>query len=350
MKKHACRYVDIDTSELWESIPEYAAGISFNTFRIAVHKLYPGSEDDRKWSIADMDKLVGEQLRIGIFNASDLGLYFRAFYNITKFLATKNRISDAEQSRAFVRGFQPGLWSRIARRLELKYPDHYPDDPYPLDDIHEAAKFVLAGSNSSDTSSLLGSHSSTSSSAITTSTSAPQIKSEDLSAMFEKFATTLVTALAGSKSNIQPRANNSLRPEQVEALVCIFCGLSGHFISDCMVCQSYINEGKCKKNAEGKVVLPNGQFTPRNIPGRYIKERVDEWLRRNPQVTITPALMYNIASSVSSTPAPRGIYQVSDLSNPVDDHIAHLEAELFALRSGRPYARTDCNTPAVHSV
>src|SRR5277367_5901529 len=255
MKKHACRYVDIDTSELWESIPEYATNISFNAFRIAVHKLYPSSEDDRKWSISDMDKLVSEQLRIGIFNASDLGLYFRAFYNITKFLATKNRISDAEQSRAFVRRFRPGLWSRIARRLELKYPDHYPDDPYPLDHIHEAAKFVLAGSNSSDTSSLLSSNSATSSSAVTTSTSAPQIKSADLSAIFEKFATTLVMALAGSKTSNQPRANNSLRPEQVEALVCIFCGLAGHFISDCMVCQSYINEGKCKKNTEGKVVL-----------------------------------------------------------------------------------------------
>src|SRR6202789_1642438 len=154
MKKHACQYVDIDTSKLWESIPEYATGTSFNTFRIAVHKLYPGSEDNRKWSISNMDKLVGEQLRIGIFNASDLGLYFRAFYNITKFLTTKNRISDAEQSRAFVRGFQPGLWSHIARRLEFKYPNNSPENPYPLDDIHEAAKFVLAGSNSSDTSSL----------------------------------------------------------------------------------------------------------------------------------------------------------------------------------------------------
>ena len=98
MKKHACRYVDIDTSKLWELIPEYLAGISFNNFRIAVHKLYPGSEDERKWSIADMDKLVSEQLRICILNANDLGSYFRSFYNITKFLHIKNRISEAEQS------------------------------------------------------------------------------------------------------------------------------------------------------------------------------------------------------------------------------------------------------------
>ncbi|KAF8218921.1 hypothetical protein L208DRAFT_1345611, partial [Tricholoma matsutake] len=163
-----------------------------------------------------------------------------------------------------------------------------------------------------------------------------QIKSEDLSAIFKKFATTLVTALAGSKTSNPPRANNSLRPEQIEALVCIFCGLAGHFISDCLVCQSYINEGKCKKNTEGKVVLPNGQFTPRNIPGHYIKERIDEWLQRNPQVTITPSLMYNIASSISSTPLPRGIYQVLEVPNTADDRIMKLKEELFALRSAQP--------------
>ena len=62
-----------------------------------------------------MDKLVGEQLQIGIYDAGDLGLYYRSFYNITQFMHNKNRISEAEQSRAFVRGFQPGLWMRIAR-------------------------------------------------------------------------------------------------------------------------------------------------------------------------------------------------------------------------------------------
>jgi hypothetical protein len=101
-KKHACRYVNIDTSELWESLPAYAASISFDNFCIAVHKHYPSSEDTRKWSISDMDTLVGEQLCIGIYDASDLGLYYGAFYNITQFLQTKNRILEAKQSRAFV--------------------------------------------------------------------------------------------------------------------------------------------------------------------------------------------------------------------------------------------------------
>jgi hypothetical protein len=354
-KRHACRYVDIDSAELWESLPEFSPPATWTEFRIVVHKLYPGSEDDRKWSISDMDKLVGEQLRIGIFDANDLGLFYRSFYNITQFLRNKNRISEAEQSRAFVRGFQPPLWSRIARRLELKLPDHYPDDPYELSDIHEAAKFVLAGSTNSFTSTTSTSSTSPNRpSTLSPTESTSHIKVEDLTKILDRFATTIAAALANSNNhsnNSAPRINSTTRQDPSEPLLCIFCGLQGHFISECLTCQAYITDGKCKKNSEGKIVLPNGQFTPRSIPGRFIKDRIDEWRRRNPESTSTasPTLLYGIAPSPVSTPSPRGIYSVATLASKADERIANLEREILALRSGKPYARNDnsqSNIPA----
>jgi hypothetical protein len=150
--------------------------------------------------------------------------------------------------------------------------------------------------------------------------------------MFEKFVATLVTALAGSKSTSNSAQSNApARSETLDNLVCIFCGQSGHFISDCLVCASYINEGKCKKNADGKVVLPNGQFTPRNIPGRFIKDRIDEWRRRNPDSTVSSSLMYGIAPSPVPSPSPRGVYPISTLTDSSDNRIAALEQEIFAL-------------------
>jgi hypothetical protein len=71
---------------------------NFEEFKLAVHKLYPESESERKWTIVDMDKLVGEQLWMGILNVNDLGNYYQMFYFITKFLLNKNQISEAEQS------------------------------------------------------------------------------------------------------------------------------------------------------------------------------------------------------------------------------------------------------------
>jgi hypothetical protein len=49
---------------------------TFEGFKSAIHKLYPGSESKHKWTIADMDKLVGEQLQIGILNFNNLGIYY----------------------------------------------------------------------------------------------------------------------------------------------------------------------------------------------------------------------------------------------------------------------------------
>jgi hypothetical protein len=47
-KKHTCRYVDIDTADLWEAIPEFDVTKTFDEFKSAIFKLYPGSESKRK--------------------------------------------------------------------------------------------------------------------------------------------------------------------------------------------------------------------------------------------------------------------------------------------------------------
>jgi hypothetical protein len=69
-KKHACQYIDIDMADLWEAIPEFDVTKTFDEFKSAIFKLYLGSESEHKWTIADMDKLVGEQLQMGILDVS----------------------------------------------------------------------------------------------------------------------------------------------------------------------------------------------------------------------------------------------------------------------------------------
>jgi hypothetical protein len=94
-----------------------------------------------------MDKVVGEQLWMGILDIFDLGNYFWVFYTITQFLPTKNWISESQQSWAFIRGFQLDLWCQISHRLEIKLPNHDPNDFYPLFEINKAAKHVLHGTS-----------------------------------------------------------------------------------------------------------------------------------------------------------------------------------------------------------
>jgi hypothetical protein len=101
-KKFACYYLDLDSAELWEVLPQYEATVPYSDFVQAVYRLYPGSEADRRWTIADMDALIGEQLRLGIPDLASFGTYHRSFVTITHFLRSKHKISDTEQSRAFI--------------------------------------------------------------------------------------------------------------------------------------------------------------------------------------------------------------------------------------------------------
>jgi hypothetical protein len=44
-----------------------------------------------------------------------------------------------------MRGFDEQLRERVKIRLQVKFPDHYHDDPYEWQDFHECAHFLLAG-------------------------------------------------------------------------------------------------------------------------------------------------------------------------------------------------------------
>ena len=84
---------------------------------------------------------MGERTRLRIISLGDLGKYYHLFLIFTTFLRNKGCLSEAEQSRAYVHGFSPDFWHIVSQHLQLKNPDHFPDDPYDLKQIHEAAHY-----------------------------------------------------------------------------------------------------------------------------------------------------------------------------------------------------------------
>ena len=346
-KKHACRFVDVDTSELWESLAEFAdITKTYDEFCKAIHALYPGSEEERKWSVADMDKLVGERSRLGILSLGDLGEYHRQFLAITTFLIGKTRLSTTEQSRAFARGFQAELWARISQRLQLKLPDHFPDDPYPLNAILEAAQYVLQGTTST---LFVASTNSTTPTTSQTSAVKAEIKTEDLAAILERITETFVKALSSQQQNNRATTSDRPRPSPGTGGNCNFCGSPDHFIRNCAEVLESIKEGKCKRNTDGKVILPSGAFVPRNIPGQWLRDQIDEWHRRNPNQLAAAQMMYRVlANGISNTDEPEpprpvlatrqthpNLFNnttVPSLQLSAQERIDSLERELYQLR------------------
>jgi len=143
-KVQACRYIDIDESELWQVLPEYTNN-SYDKWKKAVLTLYPGAMEDCKWSMADLNQLLGSTSRMGIMNSDKYAKYYCKFFTITQFLIGKLQLSESEQSCLFQWGFQLLLWAKIEWWLEVKIPDHYPGDPYDFEKIKEAVTHVLRG-------------------------------------------------------------------------------------------------------------------------------------------------------------------------------------------------------------
>jgi hypothetical protein len=127
---------------------------------------------------------------------------------------------------------------------------------------------------------------------------------------------------------------NTQATTSLDPLSCTFCGQSGHFIARCLVCADYITNEKCKRNPEGKIVLPNGQFTLRSIPGQFIK--INKLHKHNPIKSTSSSLMYEINPVAALSQTSVATNMVSMLSTNVftaDQHIATLEQEIFALRN-----------------
>ncbi|CAA7263097.1 unnamed protein product [Cyclocybe aegerita] len=291
---------------------------------ITVIKLYPEADENFKFTLLDMDHIVDSCHRLGIHSLNDLADYHREFTAVMTFLVIKDRLTTMEQERAFTRGFQHNFWLLVARHLQIKDPDHSPDMPYTIENIMDAARFVLRGFPAHIPSP------SPTATTTTASSSPDSVRLKALGLIFSELTKTIVEALQQSNQPRQPRSSSSLTP-----VACKFCG-SAHFMQDCDLVNEYSRAGKCRRNVEGKVVLPSGAFVPKEIPGRLLKDRVDKWHHQNLNQLATGTLFHSTTPSSALEYSPLCTTTRSTHQTSKKDRIAAIEAELLALRARQP--------------
>jgi len=347
-KQYVVYYTDFETEQLWKSLKEYSdATKTYPDFKNEILQHYPDATGEYVYSIRDMDVLIGERQRLGFTNTTELSDFHLQFMSITNWLINQHQLSDLEQKRSYLRAFQPSLLVAMQNRLQMKFLQQHPNVPHEVKDVYEAARFIL------QSTALTGSYYNPAGAAppvrvlqrpptpaVTTIAESPKVKSEDLGALFSEFTKTFMDVmnqnLRGAVSNPQ---SSSTTAEQKK---CLMCGFIGHFIDQCETVAEFITAGKCKRNQEGKVVLPQGIFVPRDIPGAWLKDRINEYHRRNPNQLAAVALMHTISTLPASTFAPtRTAYKLS-----AEDRIATLEAEIFDLKAKRHPPATGIRTRA----
>jgi hypothetical protein len=310
-KQAAVKYLkEVSTEKLWKSSPAWSdATKTFAEFKREILRLYPASSEDRSFTIQDLDRLIGERARVGIFSTNDVGNYFRQFLLITRYLIGKSRMSTTDQSRNFLRGFQPEVVHLIQQRLQLRNPNHFPDDPYP---VYDVANFVIGGPTQNTVFSGMplpptyqpSPYQPAAPPAADPTTVKLEALTTAVASLGEMFKMVLETQQGGGK----PR-NAAPRPAAGGGAACNFCGGASHFIRECEVVAEYSQASKCKRSADGKVVLPSGAMVPRDTPGTWMRDRVDEWHRQNPGQTASQMILEVAAVQTATAPAGESVSQ-----------------------------------------
>ncbi|KAI5997611.1 hypothetical protein F5J12DRAFT_928970 [Pisolithus orientalis] len=97
-----------------------------------------------------------------------------------------------------------------------------------------------------------------------------------------------------------PHASDNRSPRRSYSF-CFFCGLSGHIRAGCHSFKSYLASGKCLL-VDGRVVLPTGLEIPREVAGRTLRDRLDNWSLLTSQ--FEARMGSSPARSLSPTAAP----------------------------------------------
>ena len=241
-----------------------------------------------------------------------------------------------EQERSYLRAFQPRLLAAINNRLQMKFLDRHPNIPHTVKDVYEAACFILQSATTAPQNYFAPTPPDVNPPFVPDGTVSiakrePAVKKEDLGTLFSEFTKTIVEAIQSNNRACYPSSSNPSTSES-SSRACNFCG-GPHFIRECLKVEELIREGKCKRNTDGKVVLPSGVFVPREIPGTLLSEHIEEWHCRNPnQLGATSALLYSVeqpqlalTKPEPSTP-PLHSFQLS-----TSNRIATIKAELYNL-------------------
>ncbi|KAJ7244845.1 hypothetical protein C8J57DRAFT_1038457, partial [Mycena rebaudengoi] len=324
-KQHATRFLSVDDQDIWESLPEFKPVKLYAEFKAAVLKLYPGNDTDRKYSLADLDALIGEYARVGILSKSDYSEFYRQFLVITQYLLDKNRLSVGERSRAFRRAITPQtLWARVHQRLQIKQPDVH-EDEYDIADLNEAVEFILAP---------------TATSPLSIATPRTSLSSQNSEIKLEAGVSTILETMNGilkvltaqqqQLSDLHPAPQSSAPTTRPDG--CAYCSDLAHFIARCPHVDTDCTAGKCKRDVEGRVTLPSGAFVPRRINGRNLRDRIEEWHCQNPGQLGAAQLMLGVAMNQLSTSQSSynsaATFQLSE-----EERLGILEREIFAIHT-----------------
>ena len=346
-KDHAVRYVEPDVEDIWSALGHFDNG-TYAEWKAEVVALYPGASEDRKYTRQDAEDLVSRWQAHGFPTIGDWSSFYREFLAISSWLKSKNKMSDGERDRLAWRAIPDSAKPAVSQRLQIKNPDVVLGE-WTAHAVNEAMTFLLSGTSSSTSS--FRANSVTPSPGVASSTS---VKIEETNQLLAQ----LVKAL------IDQRATPAVAPARSTmsgSTTCHYCSEVGHQIAQCPRVEEDAQKGLCRRNAEGRIVLPSGAFPPRSLTGNNMRERIQEWHKLHPGNVAVGMLSYVPEPAAPGPTQPdtsrsQMLWEIIDppsettqsastfaLENEEEARIADLQRELLALQRKAALRRSPRN-------
>jgi hypothetical protein len=143
-KDYATSYVKSNVADSWEALPEFTNNQkSYKDFKERLYELY--NQSSLRYILADLDRLVGERQCVGMHSLQDISEFHLQFNTISTYLLTNSLVSSRELSQSYLHVFDEAFQMCILMRLNILLPHHNPALLHSIDDIYNAAKWVLQG-------------------------------------------------------------------------------------------------------------------------------------------------------------------------------------------------------------
>lgn len=147
-KKWATRYPDMEASETWMALPEYAEGTQteprpYESWKDAVLALYPGAvRGSRKYYVADFEAEVTKFVASGPFTREGIAAFERRVKPIYAYLLSKHLIVNSQAAVILASHVAPARRARFEAKLDALEPALEAGESPSFDSALTAFKFV----------------------------------------------------------------------------------------------------------------------------------------------------------------------------------------------------------------
>jgi hypothetical protein len=298
------RYLDGNDYDTWRMRPS-AAGNDWDNFKREITDMYPGADDNSRYSVTDLELFVKRHASSPMSDQSQFGAYYREFLTRSGWLRTRGMISQRERNKLFINGFHIDFRNQLRTQLRLQEPLHPLDEPWNIAFVEQAARFLLDGMNGGSVLALPP--------PVVSPPAPPQYNPPvplpivnsslrptfDMSSieqilMSDAFINRLASRIPSSVPLQQSYPSNSNASRTLWP--CGMCSSTEHLFRNCPAVDDYMRRGLCKRDSTNRICVPDGtQITPQLAPGRNMRERIDNWHKAHPRASSVQANIVEVS-------------------------------------------------------